>query len=507
MSSMFASLFGSKSKGKETDPFVSSFSSYGRIGDCGGFHSHALAFERDKGTAQSDHKYRVNQTNSTGPLFANRALRGHLYPVIAASWSPSANSLLASIGKDSTLITWDVTVPSKQATMVIGGGHDLIMCCAMSPGNNLIVCGGMGGQVYITERNVKSGALKASGAVLTDHEGYVCSCFFLDDAHVVTGSGDATCKIFDINKPNTSLSSFEHDADVAAVVHCHPYDSDSSGTASSRGGQMLLSASGNSMYLWDARQPTSSTSTSSGRQPAMRIQLQGAAAADITALDVCRDKGYLVCCGDEAGSCYVNDLRRCGSGNSSYITSTPATTPVTTTAAPLVYCGDRDLTQQVASVAFSHSGSTVFAGYRSWVKNYMDCVVVAFDVSAGCDGGGAAVAGAATSASADGSAGGSKSGGLADGIISSNININSNSIDDSCAASVPIQDEGSNTLSHYAPHCVIGSNPAITSSEPFSYSYQNCSSTFMSSMRINCDGCALAAASHDGTITIFRQQR
>jgi WD40 repeat protein len=101
----------------------------------------------------------------------------------------------------------------------------------------------------------------------------------------------------------------------------------------------------------------------------------------------------------------------------------------------------------------------VFAGYRKWVKNYMDCVLVAFDVSAPCYG---------------------------------------------AQQSTTFEAKSSPEL---APHCVIGDNPGITSSVPFSYSYQSSHSSFVSSVQINCDGCALATASHDGTITVFRQQR
>jgi WD40 repeat protein len=200
--------------------------------------------------------------------------------------------------------------------------------------------------------------------------------------------------------------------------------SGSDGTA-----QQFYSAHGTTISLWDTRAAPST--------PAATVALSKE--GDITSLSVCKSKDFLVACGTESGDSWVYDFR------------TPA--PICRAA-----CIDSQITQEISSVAFSHTGSYVFAGYRKWVKNYMDCVMAVFDVS-GC-----------------------------------------------CGSTSTSTSSGSSDEPQLAPHCVIGSNPGITSSAPFTYSYQPSHDTFVSAMGINSDGCALAAASHGGTIAIFRQQ-
>jgi guanine nucleotide-binding protein G(I)/G(S)/G(T) subunit beta-1 len=407
---------------KPESPYVRDFAVYGKIGMFGGFASHLHEISSLTGGI-SDEKYRSEQHNKLGPVYTNRSLRGHVHPITATSWSATDSSLLVSVGKDSRLFLWDVGECTKLSQHHVGDGADVIMSVALSPSNELVACGGIGSVCTVLRRDPQ-GAVVDTGTVLEDQEGFIPSCAFLDNAHVLTGSGDGTCKIYDLKKPTASVATYTHEHEVMATAVLMQQD----GTAT-----QFYSAAGNEVALWDNRAPNGVAAT--------RVAL--ARADDITSLSACRSKDHLVACGTEGGDVYVYDMRSAGDKGDKQRC--------------LAAGVDSQITQAVSSVAFAHSGSMVFAGYREWVKRYMDCVLAAFDVSEACYG------------DKDGDNGSEQ----------------------------PI----------LAPHCVIGSNPGITSTTPFTYSYQHCHGSFVSGVQINCDGCALATASHDGTITIFRQQR
>lgn len=437
---MFSKWFGKKSSPathQSDDVYNSHFQVYGVIGELGGFQSHLSKIFSDTKLPISDKKYRnEKRSNVLGPLYANRSLRGHIHPVISTSWSDTDPTLLVSVGKDSRVMTWNISDASKTAEYLVDG--DMLMACAVDSSNKLVVVGGLGFRCYALKRNQETGVLVDSGVTLDDHEGFIASCAFVGDTQVLTGSGDYTSKLFDLSKPtDCALRTFQHENEVMSVTPCLLPD---------HSAQTFYTSSGSLIQLWDVRE--SSTAKAS-------LTITVPSGTDISSLDVCKQKDHVVACGTESGDCYVYDTRG-GAGKCA------------------VACVDRDITQAVASVALSYSGNLLFAGYRKWVKNYMDCVMMTFDLQnsqwetnnptfavcgAGDVGGGATL----------------KAGAETEPII--------------------------------APHCVIGCNVGITSTIPFSYSYQHCTGTFMSSVRLNCDGCALSAASHDGSITVFRQQR
>jgi WD40 repeat protein len=414
---MFARFF--KKKAEEVDTYGRDFTQYGEIGSFGGFSEHHSRICKDVALPLSDEKFREGKPNKLGPIYANRSLRGHIHGITTTAWSPSTPKLLISASKDGNLYSWDVANCNKQSSHRVTDGSDIIMACSVSPGDDLIACGGMGGLCYLLNRNTKSGVITTSGVTISEHEGFITSCPFVSTTQLLTSSGDYTCKLFDVSRPSTCLTTFTHGNEVMATALRAQQDGST---------REFFAASGTGIFLWDMRAPANA---------AAQVALEGG--ADITSLSVCKSKDYLVACGTENGDCYVYDIRG-GTGRC------------------VVACIDAQLTQPASAVAFSHSGSMVFAGYRKWVKNYMDCVLMAFDVSA------------------------------------------------SCYGEQPASSEGK-ASPQLAPHCVIGDNPGITSTVPFSYSYQSCHSSFVSSVQMNCDGCALATASHDGTITVFRQQR
>lgn len=174
----------------------------------------------------------------------------------------------------------------------------------------------------------------------------------------------------------------------------------------------FAASAGSCISLFDSR---TSETVGQFRPPSTR---------DITGLDFSHTSQRLAA-SDEGGTVTIFDIRKSGSE-------------------PLFECTSDYLTQPASSVAISKSGNFVVAGFRERIKNYMDCVMMGYDLT------------------------------------------------------------GS---SPHPPDIVLGGNPAITSTKPFSYSHQSgFPSSFVSSVCFNSDGCALATASHDGNISVFRRQ-
>lgn len=66
-----------------------------------------------------------------------------------------------------------------------------VMSVAFSPSGNFVACGGMDNQCTIYDLNNRdsTGVAKMTRELL-GYEGFLSSCRFLDDNHIITGSGD-----------------------------------------------------------------------------------------------------------------------------------------------------------------------------------------------------------------------------------------------------------------------------------------------------------------------------
>jgi len=50
------------------------------------------------------------------------------------------------------------------------------------------------------------------------HDGYLSCCRFLDDARILTTSGDSTCRLWDIDRSEVDVSFTDHTGDVMGVA-------------------------------------------------------------------------------------------------------------------------------------------------------------------------------------------------------------------------------------------------------------------------------------------------
>ena len=90
---------------------------------------------------------------------------------------------------DGKLIIWDSWTGNK--VQVIPLRSAWVMSVAFAPSGNFVACGGMDNMctVYDVNNRDSTGSAKIVRELL-GYEGFLSSCRFLDDTHLITGSGD-----------------------------------------------------------------------------------------------------------------------------------------------------------------------------------------------------------------------------------------------------------------------------------------------------------------------------
>ena len=90
---------------------------------------------------------------------------------------------------DGKLIIWDSWTGNK--VQIIPLRSAWVMSVAFAPSGNFVACGGMDNMCTIYDVNNRdaTGSAKIVRELL-GYEGFLSSCRFLDDTHIITGSGD-----------------------------------------------------------------------------------------------------------------------------------------------------------------------------------------------------------------------------------------------------------------------------------------------------------------------------
>lgn len=122
-----------------------------------------------------------------------------LYQVYSVDWSPEKNRIV-SASQDGRLIVWNAL--TSQKTHAIKLPCAWVMTCAFGPSGQYIASGGLDSACSIFDLNAqvdKDGNLPVA-RTLSGHKGYVSSCQYVPDeeAHLITGSGDQTCVLWDV---------------------------------------------------------------------------------------------------------------------------------------------------------------------------------------------------------------------------------------------------------------------------------------------------------------------
>jgi len=253
-------------------------------------------------------------------LKTRRILTGHFGKIYAMHWSDNDNKNLVSASQDGKLIVWNGYTTNKVNAIPLRSSW--VMTCAFSPSGNFVACGGLDNLCSIYDavpKNPTSG--KSQNIELTQHEGYLSCCRFLDDNRILTSSGDSTCILWDIERATPTMTFLGHTSDVMSIsMH-----------KTSNNHIFVTGSCDATAKLWDIRTPGCQM-TFLGHE------------SDINSVNFF-PSGDAFGTGSDDSSCRLFDLRAC--------------TQVNKYANSKIICG-------VTSVGFSKSGRFLFAGYDDY---------------------------------------------------------------------------------------------------------------------------------------------
>ncbi|XDB60379.1 hypothetical protein AB1E18_013753 [Capra hircus] len=160
----------------------------------------------------------LSQITNTDPVGrvqtrTRRTLRGHLAKIYAMHWATDSR-LLVSASQDGKLIIWDSYTTNKVHAIPLCSSW--VMTCAYAPSGNYVACGGLDNICSIYNLKTREGNARVNRE-LAGHTGYLSCCRFLDDNQIVTGSGDTTCALWDIETGQQTTTFTGHTGDVMSL--------------------------------------------------------------------------------------------------------------------------------------------------------------------------------------------------------------------------------------------------------------------------------------------------
>ncbi|KAI5620448.1 guanine nucleotide-binding protein G(I)/G(S)/G(T) subunit beta-3, partial [Silurus asotus] len=254
-------------------------------------------------------------------LKSRKTLRGHLSKIYAMQWATDSK-LCVSASQDGKLIVWDTYSTNKVNAIPLKSSW--VMTCAYAPSGNLVACGGLDNMCSIYNLMPKDGHIKVMRE-LAGHNGYLSCCRFLSDQEIITGSGDNTCCLWDIETGSQKTTFAGHIGDCMSMSVSPDYNFFISGSCDY------------TAKLWDIREGRCKQ-TFYGHE------------SDINAISFFPN-GNAVITGSDDASCRLYDLR----GDQE-----------------LTSYKDSSLNSGVTSLAPSLSGRLLLAGYDDFNCNIWD---------------------------------------------------------------------------------------------------------------------------------------
>lgn len=139
-----------------------------------------------------------------------KTLQGHSEKVYANSWDYEGRRVV-SASQDGRLVVWDAITTMKMHAVA----SSWVMTTCFSPNGKCIASGGMGNvcSIYSLGDNAEGSMIRE----LKGHIGYVSCVKYIDDTHVLTSSGDSTCRLWDIETGLKTMEFVDHDLDVMSL--------------------------------------------------------------------------------------------------------------------------------------------------------------------------------------------------------------------------------------------------------------------------------------------------
>ena len=147
-------------------------------------------------------------------LKVRRCLKGHNSKVLCLDWSSDRRHMVSS-SQDGKLIVWDAYSTNKEHAVTMP--TTWVMSCAYGPTGNAVACGGLDNKVTVYTLSMEDDSITRKKTVGT-HTSYMSCCLFPgSDNQVLTGSGDATCALWDVETGQVLQSFHGHSADVMSI--------------------------------------------------------------------------------------------------------------------------------------------------------------------------------------------------------------------------------------------------------------------------------------------------
>ncbi|XP_038211459.1 guanine nucleotide-binding protein subunit beta-5 [Zerene cesonia] len=155
---------------------------------------------------------------SINNLKVRRILKGHQAKVLCCDWSPDKRHIVSS-SQDGKLIIWDAFTTTKELT--ISMPSTWVMACAYAPSGNMVAAGGLDNKVTVFPLGGAGGSEEEPAGrkrTVATHTSYMSCCLFPNtDRQMLTGSGDGTCALWDIESGQLLQSFQGHSADVMSL--------------------------------------------------------------------------------------------------------------------------------------------------------------------------------------------------------------------------------------------------------------------------------------------------
>ncbi|KAF4533312.1 hypothetical protein B566_EDAN004433 [Ephemera danica] len=253
-----------------------------------------------------------------------RLLKGHQAKVLCSDWSQDKRHIVSS-SQDGKMIIWDAFTTNKEHAVTMP--TTWVMACAYAPSGNLVACGGLDNKITVYPLSLEED-VSAKKKTVGTHTSYMSCCLFPNsDQQILTGSGDSTCALWDVESGQLLQSFQSHQGDIMALD-----------LAPSETGNTFVSGSCDRLALvWDMR-------------TGQCVQAFEGHDSDVNSVKF-HPSGDAIATGSDDATCRLFDLR--------------ADREVAVYNKESIIFG-------VNSVDFSVSGRLLFAGYSDYTVNIWD---------------------------------------------------------------------------------------------------------------------------------------
>ncbi|XP_049284941.1 guanine nucleotide-binding protein subunit beta-2 [Anopheles funestus] len=148
-------------------------------------------------------------------ISTKKFLKGHINKVNSVHFAGDSRHCVTG-SLDGKLIIWDTWTGNK--VQVIPLRSAWVMSVAYADSGNFVACGGMDNMCTVYDLNNRDAQGNAKIVrELMGYEGFLSSCRFLDDTHILTGSGDMKICIWDLQAGKKTSEFDAHAGDVVSI--------------------------------------------------------------------------------------------------------------------------------------------------------------------------------------------------------------------------------------------------------------------------------------------------